>query len=571
MGLFCTKCGSKTLPEAKFCGACGNKLKPSASSPEHRFNESTLNFTFNNSSQKMNHRSNLEVKTLFVIGSQTQSESEAWLKSKFPNSKIIRFSTIGAIREAAKRMFSLGQIDSLCLMGTSKTVPTAMLHEEGETESFQPDRPFWSVETDLLYVESNLVIHELPSTESNDPSNFLQRINSQVIEGGIIPLGRIPSDDLSFWQHYFESIESYTPAPTACVAISNYPPNWVVESRAALSEGKNSGCMSQTLYTLGALDDGDLDDDILNDGPVTFAEGSRIIVNLHGGLPQNGEPTQELTTDHPNYSLQLTSFSSFPKAILYLFSCYGGNSGWWKPGGVIPHFLSNGGIAAIASSSVSFVSALDENENIVRGSALMCSEFFKNIDAGLTFGEAIKLAKLKTFMAAMEDFNAQQHPEFFCIAIKEIFQYSLYGAPWATVKPNDNAPKKFANSNSLIDKIRSGQASNTITSTRAGSSTLDQIRKQLNDNLGMEGIKYFTHSKNYVVAQLSKNGKLEQLTNEISSTGFDVNQANFESVCWLGHRYNLAILRDEKKPNQTGMLLVLDDAGNLIAKMEAKG
>lgn len=567
MGLFCTKCGAKTLPEAKFCGACGNKLNPSASvSPSSR-----PEIRSHVASDQAGIQPDTNVKTLFVVGSQTDREAEHWLKSKFPNSHVMRFSTIGAIREAAKRMYAINQIESLCLLGTAKTVPTGVLHEEAE--SYNPDfgraSVFWSVESDLLYVESDLLIHELPSTESCDPSQFLKRINSHVIEGGLLALGRIPSDDLTFWQSYFKSLETFSPTPIACVAISNYPPNWIEETRATLSNGRDSGCMSQSLYTLGALDDDDIEVDMSNDAPQDFAEGSRIIVNLHGGFPQDYAPVQELTTDNPNYSLELTSFSSFPRSILYMFSCYGGNSGWWRPGGVIPHFLKNGGIAVIASSSVSFVSNLDEEENIVRGSALMCAEFFKNIDAGLTFGEAIKIAKMKTFLAAMNDLTAEDNPANFCTAIKEIFQYSLYGAPWATVTPRAKAAA--VGSSSILDSIRSGSAGSTLSNVRAGSALLDQVRKELYNSIGDEGIKHFSNTNDYVIGKLAQEGKLNQLSNEIDALGFDINQTSFESISWAGRGYNLGTVKDENDPNRIAMLLILDDDGNLIAKMEAKG
>lgn len=568
MGLFCTKCGSKTLAEAKFCAACGNKLTPSISpsTKDVGLNPISREYAYaSGAAGQIKVQPDLEVKTLFVIGSQTPRDSENWLKSKFPNSQIIRFSTIGAIREAAKRKYAIGQIESLCLMGTAKTVPTGFLHEESESDEYQDNHPFWSVESDLLYVESGLLFHELPSTSVSDPSNFLQRINGHVIEGGILALGRIPSDNLEFWQSYFQSLESFSSAPIACIAISNYPPDWINETRATLTNARNSGCMSQSLYTLGALESDDID--LSNDAPEDFADGSRIIVNLHGGFPEDSEPTQELTTNNPNYSLQLTSFNSFPRSILYMFSCYGGNSGWWRSGGVIPHFLENGGIAVIASSSVSFVSVLDEDVNIVRSSALMCAEFFKNIDAGFTFGDAIKLAKMRTFMAALDDLDSA--PWLFCVAIKEVFQFSLYGAPWATVNPRPI--KEATGSSGILDKIRSGGASNTLSAIKAGAETLNQVREALHKSLGEQGIKYFSNTNNYVIGKLTKNGKLGELSSELGDLGFDINYAHFESVSWSGKSYTIATLRDENKPNQAAMLLILDDEGNLITKMEAKG
>ena len=567
MSSFCSKCGIKTLLNARFCGVCGNALASSAEFSEDTGR--TTPQTFNSESNLKSNRLNNQVRSLFVIGAKAPRESEIWLKTKFPNSRVIRFSTIGAIREASRRMFELGEIASLCLMGTAQTVPTGRLHEADETTK-QQHSPFWSVETDLLYVESDILLHELPSPQAGEPSNFLQRINSRVIEGGILPLGRIPSDDITFWQSYFDSLDSFKANPVACVAITNYPQIWMDETRAALAKAKDFGCMNQSLYRLDAPDGSEMDADILDGIPDYFVEGSRIIVNLHGGLPQDNLDVQEFSSDSPSSPFRLTSFKRFPQAILYLFSCYGGNSGWWRSGGVIPHFLGNGGVAAVASSTISFVSQLGIRKDIVGGSALMCAEFFKNIDAGLTFGDALKAAKMKTFMAALNDL--QSEPILFCRAIKEIFQYSLFGAPWGVLNSACTSVENESGSSSgILGRVRARSTSNTISAVRAGSEELNKIRKQLNESLGDEGVKYFSRTSSYVMDSLSKNGALESLSNELSLMGYDISHAIFDSVRWADHHYNLVTLRSKTSSKQVGMLLILDDSGNLIAKMEAKG
>jgi hypothetical protein len=73
------------------------------------------------------------------------------------------------------------------------------------------------------------------------------------------------------------------------------------------------------------------------------------------------------------------------------------------------------------------------------------------------------------------------------------------------------------------------------------------------------------------MGKLSQSGNLEKLTSELDALGFDIRQGNFESVSWAGHSYNLGTLRQENKPDQAGILVILDDDGNLIAKMEARG
>ena len=571
MSLFCPKCGAKTNPEANFCAGCGKKLSHSSFATEPNTLKERPSPNPNDASSS---DVNSQVRTLFVIGSNVSKEHEEWLKHRFPSSKIMRFSTIGAIREASKRLFATNQIESLCLMGTTDTVPTGLLHDNIESET-QNNQPFWSVESDLVYVEGDAVVHELPEANQFwggeiefNPEGFIKRVNVDAIEGGFIPIGRIPSDEINMWKSYFKSIERSPSIEVSCVAISNFDQVWIDETKATLAETRNSGCANQSIYTLGALDNDDLDYQISNEEPKYFLEGSRIIVNLHGNLPSEDQATQVLVTDDPeNYNLVMTSFDDFSKSVLYLFSCYGGNSQWWQRGGVIPHFLNHGGMAAVASSTCVWCSPSGE---VMPGATLLCVEFFKSIDEGLTFGESLKLAKLKTFEAAMQ--VRAEYPWLFCMAVKEVFQFSLFGAPWARINHDiQNQTIQNKSSTRILDKVRVGNLNSALSAVRSGLSEINRVRSELHKTLGKEGIQYFSQTSNYVMNHLRKNRTLNEFTNELNSMGLDFEDASFETIVWEKQSYNLVSVRNEKKRNQVGSLMVLNNKGSLLAKMKVKG
>ena len=165
--MFCQHCGASISLGSKFCGKCGQKQGDvtasnagrtpplSAGTPSRRMSELTP-------------KASPKIKSLFVLGSQATREAEAWLKSKFPSSQVMKFSTIGAVREAVLRLAKSNSIESLCLIGTAKTVPPHRLHDDSEFASYQRshrDKNFKPVESDLFYCSEKLSLQNLMAVQ----------------------------------------------------------------------------------------------------------------------------------------------------------------------------------------------------------------------------------------------------------------------------------------------------------------------------------------------------------------------------------------------------------------------
>ena len=153
--MICQYCSFNLKDSSKFCGNCG------ACVIDHVLSSTHVSLT----------RSNPNVRTLFVLGRNQSEESIAWLKQKYPSSKIERFTSIGAIRELAARMHRSGQIESICLIGTIATVPTDRLFDDGVTQRASKNlTSHHFVESDFLYGTQAFTIDELPHPQDFDQS-----------------------------------------------------------------------------------------------------------------------------------------------------------------------------------------------------------------------------------------------------------------------------------------------------------------------------------------------------------------------------------------------------------------
>ena len=100
--MFCRNCGAAISLGGKFCAKCGQRQSEIVAPSVTRV------LATRSADRSLDSRTNiagadLKIKTLFVIGAQSSRESEAWLKARFPNSQVIKFSTIGAVRETVLR------------------------------------------------------------------------------------------------------------------------------------------------------------------------------------------------------------------------------------------------------------------------------------------------------------------------------------------------------------------------------------------------------------------------------------------------------------------------------------
>jgi len=567
--MFCQHCGAPISLGSKFCGKCGQKqgdvIAPNsnralASGSISRLERSSL----------LASKADPKVKSLFVIGAQTSRESEAWLKSKFPSSQVIKFSTIGAVRETVLRLAKSSSIESLCLIGTAKTVPPHRLHDDSEFVSYQrahQDKNFKPVESDLYYCSEKLSLQNLPTQHGFHSSeaveaNYLKINPAQAI--GVVPVGRIPFDEFEQWKAYFDrEVQAISANNAYWVAVSDPSDSWVWECKTVFENLD----VDSTICCVPDETDKFIEVCANSRG---LPAGTRLLVNLHGGWPGNGQT--QILVDNDGNPFDLTDIEKYPDSVLFLFSCYGGNSGWWTPDGVIHNFFVNGGVAAVASSTSVWCSDPSESEDgeMPPGAVQLCAEFFQATNDGLNLGDALNYAKMKT----MADAIGRGESWFFCKAMKEILQFSLYGAPWLYLnelqakRPPANAGSAKSQT-SLLAQVRSGSTLNQIRS-QVGTGILGQIRERLISSLGSAGVDFFSQSSKYALENLGKIGALERLHATLESDGFNVFEANFELVSWGGSTQQVLTVPSNDDLNFQ-LMVFLDEAGSIIKRIKMKG
>lgn len=567
--MFCQHCGASITLGGKFCGKCGQKQGDLVASDLNRAPISR-SMARPGLSVLSTSKADPKVKSLFVIGAQASRESEAWLKGKYPNSQVIKFSTIGAVRETVLRLARSNSIESLCLVGTAKTVPPHRLHDDAEFVSYQrahQDKNFKPVESDLYYCSEKLSLQNLPTQHGYHSSeaveaNYLKINPAQAI--GVVPVGRIPFDEFEQWKAYFDrEIQAVSMNDAYWVAVSDPSDSWMWECKAVFE----SLDVDSTICRVP-----DETDEFVAEcaNSMGLPSGTRLLVNLHGGWP--GDSQTQILVDNDGNPFDLTDIKQYPDSVLFLFSCYGGNSGWWTPDGAIYNFFVNGGIAAVASSTSVWCSDPSESLDgeVPPGAVQLCSEFFQAANEGMNLGDALSYAKMKT----MADAIGRGESWFFCKAMKEILQFSLYGAPWLHL--NELQAKRpvastggVKSQTGLLAQIRSGSALNQIRS-QVGTGILGEIRERLISSLGSAGVDFFSQSSKYALENLGKIGALERLHTTLESDGFNVYKANFELVSWEGGTQQVLTVPSNDDLNFQ-LMVFLDEAGSIIKRIKMKG
>jgi len=559
--MICQTCRFEAKDLSKFCGNCGARMMDRVSS--------SLNVASTSPSPR--------VRTLFVLGRDQSEESVAWLKKKYPFSKVERFTSIGAIREFAARLHRLEQIESICLIGTIATVPTDRLFDDGITQRATKNlTSHHFVESDFLYGTQAFTIDELPNPFNADQSlltrQLLQKIGIQHLSD-MIPVGRIPFDQFYDWRLYLESLDKdLSEATVEWVALTANEEDWIWECEVIFN------CLEvhANLYIVPPHDEYSdfLDNVSLRDK--TNAIVKRILINGHGAEPDgSGRQSFYFYSDdrdaHSGFANDFSDLTDCEGDSLFLFACHGGDSGWWDTG-LLCRFLGKGGRVAIAASSNVYCTQPSEQEHreVPPGALQVCAEFWSAADTGLAAGAALVYAKQKALVDALE-----RHPTFFARCLKEVLHFSLYGAPWAFLTNKENK-NKFSLSD--LAKPQPGPKTSLLEQVRTGSfraplsvgqdKILLDIRQKLRTSLGADA-SFFSLEADQVLKRYQQNGAFNDLSRTLSDLGLDITQASFQALQLGEKRFHLAEI-PTMPGKRAGALVVMDDQGTLIQKYQLK-
>lgn len=522
-------------------------------------------------------RPHSNVRTLFVLGSNQSEESVVWLQQKYPFSKIERFTSIGAIRELSARMHRLGQIESICLVGTIATVPTDRLFDDGITQRASKNlTSHHFVESDFLYGTQAFSIDELPNPFDADQSlltrQLLQKIGIQHLSD-MIPVGRIPFDQFCDWRSYLESLDKdLSDATVEWVALTANEEDWIWECEVIF----NCLDVRASLYIVPPHDEySDFLDNVSLRGR-TNATVKRILINGHGAEP-DGSGRQSFyfysddTDTNSGFANDFSELTDCDGDSLFLFACHGGDSGWWDSG-LLCRFLGNGGRVAIAASSNVYCTQPSEQEHqeVPPGALQVCAEFWTAADTGLSAGAALVYAKQKALVDALE-----RHPTFFARCLKEVLHFSLYGAPWVSLPNKENKNKfsqiglprqQFEPKPSLLEQVRAGNFRLPLSAGQ--DKILTDIRQKLRTSLGADA-SFFSLQADQVLKRYQQIGVFSHLSRALGDAGLDLTRASFQALQLGEKRFHLAEI-PTLPGKRAGALVVMDDQGTLIQKYQLK-
>ncbi|WP_395770891.1 hypothetical protein [Arenimonas sp.] len=567
--MFCTGCGKKISIE-KYCSACG-KLNHG-----HLANDGSIKHELTEQDKPISTNAygpiiaNQEVRALFVLGHDLHGEHLEWLKAKYPNSSVERFSTVGGVRQSAANLASQGAIDCLCLIGSSKSVPTCRI-SEGSHEI--------DLESDLFYASQRMVVDSVVDFQSERTFSkgvkyreSLARIGVDEIVG-FVPVGRIPFDDFTVWSEYLTSLDRMDHGSGGeWIALSNFDSHWVNECEALFKRigGEDFG----HVFTIP-------DEQILIDGKFKdngFKRSSRLVINLHGGIPNSGNDGQMFSTEYmppqKHTLVDPSDYGPFPESIVFLFACFGGSSKWWNTG-FIPKFFKSSGLSILASSNTVWVTDEDDFDCSKPSSVKLSAEFFIAIEKhGMPLGGAFSYAKQKVLADALQE---SDHRYFFK-TLKEILQFSLYGAPWVVPvgrRMEDSLETHDANASggrlaggSVLGRVRSGGG---LQSFRQKNTLLSEVRQRLKQSLGAQGVSYFGLNNSYFIDNLIESGRYAAIKHEVGVSGFGPENAKFGVLEFNGRSYVSGEIDAKGDGFNQKIMIFLDEDNQVVKTFKSKG
>ena len=569
----CSSCGRQLPTIARFCTHCGTRVAQSAS----KF-LNTSGFASNRATERSENRGEVTrgvigsassssashtARCVFIVGRQTNDEIVARLRSSYPGSQVHRFESTGVVRQLASRYSRTEEYDAICLLGGAVALPV----EGGIKDLFAAG----GVEDDGHPVESDLhyVLGRLPDApgfrHANLQSTEMERIAARLTaHDGAKPLSicRIPSDDPEVWDavlgRSLDSIED----TASYLSISAEESAWLWECSQAL-DGLALGGTKKT-FSLPAMRDR-LSETIRQGSGCQ--EGTRIVINLHGG-----EATEEgRQIFSPGYyegilhEFDAMELAPFRSATVFLFACYGGQSGWWK-NGFIREFFGGGGKAIVAASSPVWCASPEEGSPPF-GAVDLCRRFFLAAEDGNTLVQSLNIAKLGAIQSAVD----RGYAPGICKTIAEVLKFSLYGSPFARLAGDATTAVGGASSsrpNSVLERSRQRLAAGQ--SGRRATENLNRARSRLSLALG-ERAAYFRVNRDQAVTELRQAGIYERVAANLADHGAVMGQVEFEVVHLRDARYHLANFVPEGARSRAPELAILDSDGHLLRKYQAKG
>lgn len=568
--MHCAECKKRVSTNANFCGFCGSKISRHVSKDELKFNvldrKLSKNYPQSKTVDSIRYSTNIEdEKICFVLGLPMYRDQRMldWISKNCKDARIVNFSNRSVVQRLVYDLGKNGKINGLCLIGSARSIPPFIVGNVDDASTG------FAFESDAFYASQVQPLNELPGSAAGiaNVHKRFERLGADDLIG-VVPVGRIPTDDPDVALSYLSALK--LPGKSGrpfWLCVSAADAEWMSESESVLRYvGANA-----TFATAPTATERTLSYHASLAGLSDRLIGSNLIVNLHGEAPGNGRRQLLIGDPQGLPYVDLADLGNVAHSTSFLFSCYGGHSGWWEDG-IIGNFLAARARAVVASSGAVFTTDLTRPSGSFGayppGAVQLCASFFEKIHSGFNYGQALSIAKSETIIDAIE-----LGPQALAIALKEITQFSLFGAPWA--KPfysDDNEFTQLQRSvtrnegKSLIDRVRSGVGASSHFSASAG--LLNRMRANLRERLSTD-VFYGHH---HLSASRLKNQRSQipiEVISSLSTLHTELDDLVCDSVEVSGNLFY--IFSDASSSRSKDHATLMDSAGHVLGRYNLKG
>jgi hypothetical protein len=549
---FCTNCGKPLAALGMRCLHCNPRTSPlglsaARGAPSHSGTQQTLTVSAS---------ARIAIgQTLFVVSPNLAADIQRGLEKSIV--KPLGFLTANdpsivqeKVRQLAKQLHTTNELKFICLIGDWYQIPPYRV--ENPSQQCAINDPFCI--TDALF----------GCLEVWSPHDIFTAIP-------VVPVGRIPSNDSQvILKILLEAPVTADPAKAFAFGVS--AENWAEATQAIVNQFTASASKSKiisgpaesTLASSGILSSPEWEEDDLRTelNSTALSAGSVLLFNVHGS-PDEPVWVGDGDLGYPEI-FRNDTIQAFNQSILLTEACYGGALGYDEPS-IVESFFSHGGKAFIGCSVIAWGSVNASltgasNQNLC-GADLIALHFFKALQKGKNFGEALTAAKLATI--AGNAFDDQ-------IAQKTVLSFNLFGAPWHALKSTSSLyspPQVSQTSGSMLDRVRSRRSADNSD----GEDSLQSLRQSYRQRLPAP-TQWFLMDSQEALARLNQSRDKSKIDGFLNTMEVSFDECDFETMMIDDDVFFRIVGKSTKHPKtMQQFMLVMNHAGHLTQTLTTKG
>jgi len=283
-----------------------------------------------------------------------------------------------------------------------------------------------------------------------------------------------------------------------------------------------------------------------------------IYFNVHGGADDPEWVGEALNGGYVRI-FEPGTINDFKSALLVSEACYGGAMSYDSIS-IVEHFFLNRGLSFVGSSTIAY----GARTTPISAADLIAKYYILGLYGGLTYGEALKLAK---FEALAEDPLSLEY------AFKTVLSFNLFGAPWqrlvslSTSKNMTRSLNQQLLPRSVINRVRSNIENPNDISNYSINKTRDQYRSRLPARE-----KQFIIKSSEILKKLREFKDYSKLLAEFYQSGTSADDLRMDFVS-AGNKqgYRLICPTNSAKNGKNMLIFITDINGHVIKTLVTKG